>query len=371
MGLRVTSLEDLVMEPDFWVGKKVLLTGHTGFKGGWLSLWLQAMGAEVTGYSLDKPSSPCLFDLAGAVNGMTDITGDVRDVGRLESCMSEYSSEIVIHMAAQSLVRQSYREPLATYTTNVMGTANVLEAVRKVARAKVVIIVTSDKCYENREQVAGYQEGDPMGGYDPYSSSKGCAELATAAWRNSFFNPEKYGSHGVAVASARAGNVIGGGDWADDRIIPDIMNAFNSGKAVQLRNPDAIRPWQFVMEPLNGYLTLAEHMWNDGVKYSRAWNFGPADEDLQSVSWLTDQLARRWGAGASRDVSADEHPHEATLLKLDSGLAKNELCWQSVLGLGEALDWIMEWYRGYYNGSDIREITINQIQRFQEKAIHE
>jgi CDP-glucose 4,6-dehydratase len=359
------------MKPEFWRGKKILLTGHTGFKGSWLTLWLQSMGAEVTGYSLDKPSIPCLFDIASAADGIADITGDVRDFEQLKSCMTEHSSEIIIHMAAQSLVRRSYREPLETYATNVMGTANILEAARTADSARVVIIVTSDKCYENREQVGGYHENDPMGGFDPYSSSKGCAELVTAAWRNSFFNPAEYVSHGVAVASARAGNVIGGGDWAEDRIIPDIMNAFNAGEAVQLRNPDAIRPWQFVMEPLNGYLTLAEHMWNDGAGYSRAWNFGPADEDLQSVSWLTDRLAERWGAGARRDAGVGEHLHEAALLRLDSSLARTDLQWHSLLDLDETLDWIMEWYRGYYKGSDIREVTINQIQRFQGKAQHD
>ncbi|MDH5515186.1 MAG: CDP-glucose 4,6-dehydratase [Gammaproteobacteria bacterium] len=359
------------MKPDFWHDKKVLVTGHTGFKGSWLSLWLQSMGARVTGFSLDKPSSPCLFDLAGAADGINNITGDVRDVAQLTSCLTEHGCEIIIHLAAQSLVRRSYREPLETYSTNVMGTANVLEAARAAPKVRVVIIVTSDKCYENREQLAGYRESDPMGGYDPYSSSKGCAELVTAAWRNSYFNPAEYDSHGVAVASARAGNVIGGGDWGEHRIVPDIMEAFNAGEAVSLRNPDAIRPWQFVMEPLNGYLVLAERMWDDGATFSRAWNFGPADDELRSVAWLTDQLAGRWGSDARSDISKSQHPHETTLLKLDSSRASSELNWRSLLGSGETLDWIVEWYRGYYQGSDVRQITLNQIQRFQEKVLHE
>lgn len=359
------------MRPEFWSGKKVLITGHTGFKGSWLSLWLQSLGARVTGYSLDPPSEPSLFDLACVDDGIEDIRGDVRDLDKLQSCMAGYDSEIVIHMAAQSLVRRSYLEPVNTYSTNVMGTVNVLEAVRNLKRARVVIIVTSDKCYENREQDIGYREADPMGGFDPYSSSKGCAELVTAAWRNSYFNPAEYPSHGVAVASARAGNVIGGGDWAEDRIIPDIMTAFNEGRSVQLRNPDAIRPWQFVLEPLNGYLTLAERMWDEGGIFSGAWNFGPAETDMYSVSWLTDALARRWGDGAGWECDAAAHPHETTLLKLDCSHAREVLHWRPVQRVEETLDWIVEWYKSYFAGSDIRAVTLGQIRRFQENALHE
>ncbi len=371
MGLRVASLEGLVMKPDFWYGKKVLLTGHTGFKGSWLSLWLQSMGAEVTGFSLDYPSNPCLFELANASQGINDIRGDVRDVAHLQECMVGHASEIVIHMAAQSLVRRSYREPLETYATNVMGTANVLEAARTADNVRVIIVVTSDKCYENREQSEGYTESDPMGGFDPYSSSKGCAELITAAWRNSFYNPDSYSSHGVALASARAGNVIGGGDWAEDRIIPDIISAFNAGRPAQLRNPDAIRPWQFVLEPLNGYLTLAEHMWDDGVSYSGAWNFGPFDADMKSVSWLAGSLAERWGNDASWESDQEDHPHETTLLKLDCSRACNTLHWRPMQSIEKTLDWIVEWYRAYYSGSDIRTATLGQIQRFQGSAANE
>lgn len=358
------------MTPEFWAGKRVLITGHTGFKGSWLSLWLQALGARVTGFSLDFPSEPCLFDLASVATGISDIQGDVRDFPGLQACMQESCCEVVIHMAAQSLVRRSYRDPLETYSTNVMGTANVLEAARKTDTVRVIIIVTSDKCYENREQDAGYRETDPMGGFDPYSSSKGCAELVTAAWRNSYFNPADYPAHGVAVASARAGNVIGGGDWAEDRIIPDIMYAFHEARPVQLRNPAAVRPWQFVMEPLNGYLTLAERMWSDGSAFSEAWNFGPADSGLRSVSWLADALARRWGDDARWTADAADHPHEATLLRLDCTHAHQQLQWSPVQEIGATLDWIVEWYQAYFNGSDIRAVTLDQIRRFQEIVIH-
>ncbi len=359
------------MRSEFWSGKKVLITGHTGFKGSWLSLWLQSLGARVTGYSLDPPSEPSLFDLACVADDIEDIRGDVRDLDNLQSCMAGYDCEIVIHMAAQSLVRRSYLEPVNTFSTNVMGTVNLLEAVRNLKRARVVIVVTSDKCYENREQDIGYRETDPMGGFDPYSSSKGCAELVTAAWRKSYFNPAEYPSHGVAVASARAGNVIGGGDWAEDRIIPDIMTAFNEGRSVQLRNPDAIRPWQFVLEPLNGYLTLAERMWDEGGFFSGAWNFGPAETDMHTVSWLTDALAVRWGDGAGWECDATAHPHETTLLKLDCSHARDVLHWRPVQSVEETLDWIVEWYKSYFAGSDIRAVTLGQIRRFQENALHE
>lgn len=356
------------MRPDFWRGKRVLVTGHTGFKGSWLSLWLDALGSRVTGYSLDPPSDPSLFELARVAEGVEDIRADIRDLDRLQSCMA--GREIVIHMAAQSLVRRSYHEPLETYATNVMGTANVLEAARRAGGVRAVIVVTSDKCYENREQAAGYRETDPMGGYDPYSSSKGCAELVTAAWRSSFFNPADYASHGVAVASVRAGNVIGGGDWAEDRIIPDIMTAFREGRPVRLRNPDAIRPWQFVLEPLNGYLTLAERLCDDGPAFAEAWNFGPDDADMQSVAWLTDALAERWGEGAGRETDATHHPHETTVLKLDCSHARDALGWRPVQTLGETLDRIVEWYRASFAGEDMRALTLGQIQRFQEKAQH-
>jgi CDP-glucose 4,6-dehydratase len=359
------------MSPEFWNGKRVLVTGHTGFKGSWLSLCLRSMGAKVTGYSLDCPSEPCLYELAGVSADVTDVKGDVRDLGALQSCIEAGHCEIVIHMAAQSLVRRSYHNPLETYSTNVMGTANVLEAVRAAGGVRVVIIVTSDKCYENLEQDAGYRETDRMGGYDPYSSSKGCAELLTTAWRNSYFNPVDLPRHGVALASARAGNVIGGGDWAEDRIIPDIMNAYHEMRPVRLRNPDAVRPWQFVMEPLNGYLALAEHLWGGAERYSRAWNFGPDAGDFRPVAWLADALAVRWGAGAGWEHDGDEHPHEARLLHLDCTAAHRQLGWQPVLDIETTMDWIVEWYRAFFEGADVRAVTLDQVRRYQERALHE
>lgn len=356
------------MRPAFWSGKRVLVTGHTGFKGSWLSLWLEALGSRVTGYSLEPPSDPSLFELARVAAGIEDIRADILDLDRLQASLA--GREIVIHMAAQSLVRRSYEEPLETYATNVMGTANVLEAARRTPGVRVVIVVTSDKCYENREQAAGYREADPMGGYDPYSSSKGCAELVTAAWRSSYFNPADYPSHGVAVASVRAGNVIGGGDWAQDRIIPDIMTAFEAGRPVRLRNPHAIRPWQFVLEPLNGYLTLAERLWDDGPAFAEAWNFGPEARDMQSVAWLTDALAARWGEGAVRETDVTPQPHETTVLKLDCSHAHGMLGWRPVQTLDETLDGIVAWYRACYAGEDMRALTLGQIQDFQGKATH-
>ena len=275
----------MVVNSAFWKDKRVLLTGHTGFKGSWLSLWLQSMGAQVTGYALAPPSNPSLFDVAEVGKGMTSIIGDIGDLERLRAVFAEHKPEIVIHMAAQALVRYSYVEPVETYSTNVMGTVNLLEAVRGTDSVRAVVNVTSDKCYENREWVWGYRENEAMGGFDPYSNSKGCAELVTAAYRNSYFHPGQYKEHGVAIASGRAGNVIGGGDWADDRLIPDIMRAITQGKPVNIRNPHAIRPWQHVLEPLSGYLLLAQKLFEDGPAYAEGWNFGPNDEDAKPVQW--------------------------------------------------------------------------------------
>lgn len=285
------------MLANFWEGKRVLLTGHTGFKGGWLSLWLQSLGANVTGYALLPPTQPSLYEVARVGDGMYSHIADIRDLDRLVAVMRETRPEIVIHMAAQPLVRYSYVNPVETYATNVMGTVNLLEAVRQVGGVRVVVNVTSDKCYENREWIWGYREHDPMGGYDPYSSSKGCAELVAAAYRNSFFNPEAFGTHGVALASVRAGNVIGGGDWAEDRLIPDFMRAIMAGRAVVIRSPHAIRPWQHVLEPLSGYLLLAQHLWTDGPAFAEGWNFGPVDEDAKPVEWIVEQLTGLWGGG--------------------------------------------------------------------------
>lgn len=357
-------MEGVEVSPSFWIGKRVLLTGHTGFKGSWLSLWLQSMGAQVVGYALNPPTDPSLFEAAEVAKGMTSIIGDIRDLEHLRMVFATHQPEVVIHMAAQPLVRYSYIEPVETYSTNVMGTVNLLEAVRSTKSVKAVVNVTTDKCYENREWAWGYRENEAMGGYDPYSSSKGCAELVTAAYRNSYFHPEKYKEHGVAIASGRAGNVIGGGDWADDRLIPDIMRAISAGKPVNIRNPHAIRPWQHVLEPLSGYLVLAQKLYEEGVAYAEGWNFGPNDEDAKPVQWIVEKLTQVWGAGASWVVDGGEHPHEAHYLKLDCSKAKSRLDWHPRWNLEESLEAIVEWQRAYQDGKAIKSVTLEQIQQY-------
>lgn len=343
----------------FWKAKRVFLTGHTGFKGAWLALWLQSLGAEVVGYSLPAPTDPSLFSLARVDSGIVSITGDVRDLEKLKAEIASHRPEIVIHLAAQSLVRLSYTDPVETYSTNVMGTVNVLEAIRKSSSVRAVVVVTTDKCYENREWVWSYREYEPMGGHDPYSSSKGCAELVTAAYRRSFFN------QGAAIASVRAGNVIGGGDWAKDRLIPDIVRAFIKRESVQIRNPHAVRPWQHVLEPLSGYLLLAQRLYENGNSYAEAWNFGPNEADSKSVSWVVGCLTELWGDGATWAILDGNHPHEAQLLKLDISKAKQKLQWHPSLDLREALTRTVEWYRAYANGEDVRVISVDQIKKHQ------
>lgn len=352
------------VNPLFWKNKRVLLTGHTGFKGSWLSLWLQSMGAQVTGYALAPPTNPSLFEVAEVGKNMTSIIGDIRNLEHLRKVFAEHRPEIVIHMAAQPLVRYSYIEPVETYSTNVMGTVNLLEAVRGTDSVKAVVNVTTDKCYENREWVWGYRENEAMGGYDPYSSSKGCAELVTAAYRNSYFHPDKYKIHGVAIASGRAGNVIGGGDWAVDRLIPDIMRAITEGKPVHIRNPHATRPWQHVLEPLSGYLVLAQKLYEDGASYAEGWNFGPNDEDAQPVQWIVEKLTRSWGEGASWILDGGDHPHEAHYLKLDCSKAKARLDWHPQWHLEDALEAIIEWHRAYQNGENMQTLTLRQISTY-------
>ena len=357
-------MEDLVMNANFWKGKRVLLTGHTGFKGSWLTLWLQSMEAKVVGYALAPPTSPSLFDLAGVDKGMVSIIGDIRDLKQLRLVFDEHRPEIVFHMAAQPLVRLSYREPVETYSINVMGTVNLLEAARGSNSVKAVINVTTDKCYENQEWEWGYRENEPLGGHDPYSSSKGCSELVTAAYRNSYFSAEDFKDHGIALASVRAGNVIGGGDWAADRLIPDVMNAISQGKPVHIRNPHAIRPWQHVLVPLSGYLLLAENLYENGMGFAEAWNFGPNEDDAKPVHWIVEKLTDNWGGGASWILDQGEHPHEAHYLKLDCSKAKARMNWQPRWHLEDALDAIVGWYRGYINGQDLRELTLLQIETF-------
>jgi CDP-glucose 4,6-dehydratase len=370
MGGRQRTLEDMV-EPAFWSGKTVLLTGHTGFKGSWLALWLQSLGARVIGYALVPPTASNLFETARVTQGMTSIQGDVRDLATLAAVFAEYRPGIVIHMAAQALVRHSYANPVETYATNVMGTVHVLEAARQTGSVRAIVNVTSDKCYENREWVWGYRENEAMGGYDPYSNSKGCAELVTAAYRNSFFHPGQYTQHGVALASARAGNVIGGGDWAADRLIPDIMRAIVAGQPVLIRNPHAIRPWQHVLEPLSGYLLLAQKLYEGDAAYAEGWNFGPGDDDAKPVQWIVEQLTAAWGAGANWTFDGGKHPHEAHYLKLDCSKAKARLGWQPRWDLGKALEAIIEWQRALQAGQDMREFTLGQIAAYTAARISE
>lgn len=354
------------MSNNFWKEKRVFITGHTGFKGSWLSIWLQTMGVNLTGYALAPPTQPSLFEMARVSDDMTSIIGDIRDLSHLKQAIADFQPEIIIHLAAQPLVRQSYEDPVATYQTNVMGTVNLLETVRQVGGVRAVVNVTSDKCYENREWVWGYRENDPMGGYDPYSNSKGCAELVTAAYRNSFFNPDNYSQHGVAIATARAGNVIGGGDWSADRLIPDTLKAFMAEQKVLIRNPLATRPWQHVLEPLKGYLMLAEGLYNEGSVFSGAWNFGPNETDVKSVSWIVDQLADLWGGNVSWERDQSIHPHEARSLKLDCSKASAKLGWQPKLNLETALTWVVEWTKSFQQAEDMRAVTESQINRFTE-----
>jgi len=352
------------MHSDFWRGKRVFLTGHTGFKGSWLSLWLQSLGAELYGFALSPPTFPSLFEEARIADGMTSIKGDIRDLDFFIQAMRDAKPEIVIHMAAQPLVRYSYQNPIETYATNVMGTIHMLEAVRATPTVRAVVNITTDKCYENKEWVWGYREDDPMGGYDPYSSSKGCAELVTAAYRSSFFNPESYEKHGVALATVRAGNVIGGGDWAQDRLIPDTLAAFERGEPVCIRNPQAIRPWQHVLEPLRGYLLLAEKLFHAGSAYAEGWNFGPADHDCRPVDWIVALLAEEWGKGARWEIDVLPQPHEANFLKLDSSKAMARLGWRPVWDLKRALQSIVTWHQAYLEGADLRALSLQQIREY-------
>jgi len=356
------------MTPEFWFGKRVFMTGHTGFKGSWLSLWLQSLGVELTGYALKPKTNLSMFEEARVAEKMTSIEGDIRDLDFLSQSMQAAQPEIVIHMAAQSLVRYSYQKPVETYATNVMGTVHMLEAVRASPSVRAVINVTTDKCYENREWVWGYRENDPIGGYDPYSNSKGCSEMVSAAYRSSFFNLKDYAQHQVALASVRAGNVIGGGDWAKDRLIPDIIAAFEQGKTVNIRNPYAIRPWQHVLEPLRGYLMLAEKLVQEGPAFAESWNFGPNDEDAKPVDWIVEQMVTLWGESAQWQIDVGEHPHEAGHLKLDTSKARTRLNCTPALSLKEALRMIVDWSQARQAGNDMRGHTLAQIGSYQNRT---
>jgi len=341
--------------------RKVLITGHTGFKGSWLCLLLHQLGADVYGYALEPPTQPSLFEGAKIDELITSHIGDIRNLEYLNQVIKKVEPEIVIHLAAQPLVRESYKNPVETYSINVMGTVNLLEACRNIPSVKAIVIVTSDKCYENKEWHWGYRENEPMGGYDPYSNSKGCSELVTSAYRSSYFNPTDYAKHGVALASARAGNVIGGGDWADDRLIPDFIRAITKGEKVTIRSPYAIRPWQHVMEPLTGYLLLAGKLLTQGPAFAQAWNFGPDDSDAKSVEWIIKTICKMWGNGASFEIDTNPQPHEANYLKLDCSKVKNELGWFPKWDILTALKSIVDWNKAYINKRNVREITINQI----------
>lgn len=349
----------------FWKNRRVFVTGHTGFKGSWLCLWLHSLGAIITGYALKPPTHPSLYEL-GKINGQVkSILADIRDGVFLKKGMHEAHPEIVIHMAAQSLVRNSYDDPVETYSTNVMGTVNLFEAVRKCTGIKAVINVTTDKCYENREWFWGYRENEPMGGYDPYSNSKACSELITFSYRNSFFNPKDYDVHGVGIASARAGNVIGGGDWAADRLIPDCVRSILKGEEIVIRNPQAIRPWQHVLEPLSGYLMLAQKLYHEGPRYAGAWNFGPNDQDAKTVEWIVKRICDRWGQNVSYRIDKRRHLHEAHYLKLDSSKARSELHWCPKWNLDKVIDKIMEWVRAFHDGKDLRKVCQKQIKEYE------
>jgi len=365
VAIRRSSVEGVVVNSEFWRGKRVLLTGHTGFKGSWMALWLQSLGAEVTGFALPPASTPSLFEAAGVAGGMRHIEGDIRDAAALGAAMQQARPEIVIHMAAQALVRYSYQHPVETYATNVMGLVNLFEAVRATPGIRAVVNVTSDKCYENKEWPWGYRENEPLGGYDPYSNSKACAELVTSAYRSSFFNPAQYAVHGVALGSGRAGNVIGGGDWAEDRLIPDMMRAIAAGAPVRIRSPHAIRPWQHVLEPLSGYLALAERLHADGAEFAEAFNFGPHDADARPVAWIVPRLCEKWGDGAAWELDPAPQPHEATYLKLDCSRARARLGWQPRWQLGQTLDRIVDWHQAHARGEDMRAFTLAQIRHYQ------
>jgi CDP-glucose 4,6-dehydratase len=354
------------VEMSFWHGRRVLMTGHTGFKGSWLSLWLEHLGAEVCGVALAPPTVPSMFNEARVAQGMRSEIADIRDLECLKAIVQEYKPEVVFHLAAQPLVRDSYNDPVGTYTTNVIGTVNVLEAVRGCDSVRAVVVITTDKCYENKEWVWPYRETDRLGGYDPYSNSKACAELVVSAYRNSFFPPSHYDQHRVAIASARAGNVIGGGDWAKDRLVPDIMRAFAAKEVLKVRNPDAIRPWQHVMEPLLGYMKLAEKLCKTGVQYGGAWNFGPDYSDAKSVEWIVRQLATDWGEEAHWQVDDQPHPHEAKMLKLDWSKAADTLDWRPTMPLNQALQFASAWYRRRNAGEDPRTVTLEQIKQFMQ-----
>ncbi|AVG10679.1 CDP-glucose 4,6-dehydratase [Paenibacillus larvae subsp. larvae DSM 25430] len=368
-------MEEMVrhMDREFWKGKKVFITGHTGFKGAWLCLWLYTLGAKPVGYALHPPTNPSLFGLGNLQDIVPTIYADVRDGGRLRQALADADADIVIHMAAQPLVRESYQDPVYTYQTNIMGTVHLLEAVRHLntkgpTRTKSIINVTTDKCYDNREWIWGYRENDPLGGSDPYSSSKACSELVTAAYRYSYFHPSEYDQHQICLATARAGNVIGGGDWAWDRLIPDCIRSFLQGDKITIRHPQSVRPWQHVLEPLGGYLLLAQRAYEEGPIYAQSWNFGPAYRDAKPVEWVVRCLCDKWGA-VGYEVDDQSHPHETAMLKLDCSKAVEQLGWMPRWNLNQALDKVVEWMHAYQKREGVRSICIRQIEQYMAEQV--
>ncbi len=364
-GGRESNLEDVVKT---WQGRRVFLTGHTGFKGSWLALWLSRLGAQVRGYALDHSTEPNLFTLASVGSVVEDVRGDVRNYAWLEASMMEFRPEVVFHLAAQPIVRRSYADPVATYGTNVMGTVHVLEAIRKTPSVRAVVCVTTDKCYQNQEWIWPYRETDPLGGHDPYASSKACAEILSAAYRSSFFPSERLQEHHVGVATARAGNVIGGGDWSEDRLIPDLVRGFSSGQPVLIRRPNAIRPWQHVLDPLHGYMMLAQELLAEHARFASAYNFGPSDEDVWPVERIATKLVQLWGNGASWIRDSVPGVHEDHILRLDASKARVELGWEPRLKIEAALEWTMEWYRAWKQGENMAAFTGIQIGDYEDSC---
>jgi CDP-glucose 4,6-dehydratase len=362
VGWREGTLEDLVKT---WQGRRVFLTGHTGFKGSWLAFWLARLGARIRGYALDPCTEPNLFNQVSVSTVVEDVRGDVRDCAKLETSMTEFKPEIVFHLAAQPIVRRSYADPVGTYSTNVMGTVHLMEAIRKTPSVRAAVCVTTDKCYQNQEWIWPYRETDPLGGYDPYASSKACAEIVSAAYRSSFFPIDRLHEHHMGLATARAGNVIGGGDWSEDRLIPDLIRGFRSNQTVLIRRPHAIRPWQHVLDPLHGYMMLAQELLAQPARFASAYNFGPSDDDVWPVERIATKLVRMWGDGASWIRDSVPSVHEDKVLRLDASRARVEFGWQPRLKIETALEWTMAWYRAWNQGDNMAKFTEKQIAEYE------
>jgi CDP-glucose 4,6-dehydratase len=361
-----SAVENMGLNKKFWSGKKIFITGHTGFKGGWLTTWLKMLGASVTGYSLPAQTNPNFFELANVAEGMTSFYEDILDAEKLRHAIHAQQPDIVFHLAAQSLVQYSYQHPLDTYQVNVIGTANLLEVLRSLDCTRVVIVVTSDKCYENRERSVGYSETDALGGFDPYSSSKSCAELVVSGYRRSYFHPQNYEEHQLALATVRAGNVLGGGDWAEARLVPDLVRSFTKNETAIIRSPEAFRPWQYILDVIQGYLMLAEQMWHQGAQFAEAWNFGPHDDNVKTVSWIADQLANRWGDCAQWKLAEKKIFHETNLLKLNSQKSNSLLGWQPKMSINHVLEHTINWYKAHFHRENMNHFTQEQIKTYEK-----